>query len=538
MDALGPLLEKAGTSQKSEVVVAADVLLQSAPEAETGEPDKPSEPEVESKSSPKVTIVTEIEEEMTEDKPPPKPPTPLPSKDGILMNEEIANAVFPVFQASIATKRGALAEVVLDCLQLMIAHRCIRGVVTTVGTSLKPELSGSGYVEGLTKEPGRVPYQGQIIDMICQCEDILEEGVELKVLKALLTAVTSSTFCIHGHGLLLAVRTSYNIYLMSRSPVNQTTAKASLTQMLNVVFQRMESNSQHITVSPIIVKDVIDPGPAPGSVDPSTVQTFLNKVVAETLFAPSLDDLRQSVAGAFDRKHDLEGMDTSTDSDQEHIEWRKSEAIAVSSVKPPEQQPIAPIVETGPSRPPERTASAESDIRSSVLQKDAYLVFRALCKLSTTSENTALDQAAIRGKVLALELIKILLENSGPVFHGSEKFISALKDNLCLSMLKNCSSSIQEVLSLTCSIFLTLLTKFRRSLKAEIAVFFPMVVLKPIEPQVGGGSTTTTTPPSSTSTSTSYPHQVKHEFMDRIQRIVGACSEASPAVLFGGTIAD
>lgn len=31
--------------------------------------------------------------------------------------------------------------------------------------------------------------------------------------------------------LLLAVRTCYNIHLMSRSEVNQTTAKASLTQV-------------------------------------------------------------------------------------------------------------------------------------------------------------------------------------------------------------------------------------------------------------------------------------------------------------------
>ena len=41
--------------------------------------------------------------------------------------------------------------------------------------------------------------------------------------------------------LLLTVRTCYNIFLMSRSTVNQTTAKATLTQMLNCVFQRMES---------------------------------------------------------------------------------------------------------------------------------------------------------------------------------------------------------------------------------------------------------------------------------------------------------
>jgi len=44
------------------------------------------------------------------------------------------------------------------------------------------------------------------------------------------------------------VRTCYNIHLMSRSEVNQTTAKATLTQMLNVVFQRMEANSMLVQV--------------------------------------------------------------------------------------------------------------------------------------------------------------------------------------------------------------------------------------------------------------------------------------------------
>jgi hypothetical protein len=37
--------------------------------------------------------------------------------------------------------------------------------------------------------------------------------------------------CYAAQALLLAVRTCYNIHLMSRSEVNQTTAKASLTQV-------------------------------------------------------------------------------------------------------------------------------------------------------------------------------------------------------------------------------------------------------------------------------------------------------------------
>ena len=52
--------------------------------------------------------------------------------------------------------------------------------------------------------------------------------------------MTASTCEIHEGTVLLAVRTCYNIYLASKNLVNQTTAKATLTQMLNVIFNRME----------------------------------------------------------------------------------------------------------------------------------------------------------------------------------------------------------------------------------------------------------------------------------------------------------
>lgn len=60
------------------------------------------------------------------------------------------------------------------------------------------------------------------------------------LIQALLTVVTSNTCEIHEGTVLQTVRTCYNIYLASRNLVNQTTAKATLTQMLNVIFSRME----------------------------------------------------------------------------------------------------------------------------------------------------------------------------------------------------------------------------------------------------------------------------------------------------------
>lgn len=65
-------------------------------------------------------------------------------------------------------------------------------------------------------------------------------------LKALLTAVTSQHIEIHEGTVLQAVRTCYNIYLASKNLINQTTAKATLTQMLNVIFARMENQAVSI----------------------------------------------------------------------------------------------------------------------------------------------------------------------------------------------------------------------------------------------------------------------------------------------------
>ena len=63
----------------------------------------------------------------------------------------------------------------------------------------------------------------------------------IKVIKALLIAVTSSHCEVHEASLLLAIRACFHIHLISKNQINKTTAKAALTQMLSVVNQRMEN---------------------------------------------------------------------------------------------------------------------------------------------------------------------------------------------------------------------------------------------------------------------------------------------------------
>ena len=94
---------------------------------------------------------------------------------------------------------------------------------------------------------------------------------------ALLSCV-DHTVCTEIFWHLQAIRTCYNIFLMSRNEVNQTTAKASLTQMLNVTFQRMEAGSELINVKPIMVTDVLGLPPAETSTVSAFVQSFLHEV--------------------------------------------------------------------------------------------------------------------------------------------------------------------------------------------------------------------------------------------------------------------
>ena len=68
-----------------------------------------------------------------------------------------------------------------------------------------------------------------IVETICNCFSgpHTDEGVQLQILKALLTILTSQHVEVHEASLLNSVRTCYNIYLASRNMINQTMAKVS-----------------------------------------------------------------------------------------------------------------------------------------------------------------------------------------------------------------------------------------------------------------------------------------------------------------------
>ncbi|XP_022974092.1 brefeldin A-inhibited guanine nucleotide-exchange protein 2-like [Cucurbita maxima] len=365
-----------------------------------------------------------------------------------------------------ASSSGVLkiADPAVDCIQKLIAHGYLRG-----------EADPSGGAEG--------KLLAKLIESVCKCHDLGDDALELLVLKALLSAVTSISLRIHGDCLLQIVKTCYDIYLDSKNVVNQTTAKASLIQMLVIVFRRMEADSSTVPVQPIVVAELMEPiekADADGSMT-QFVQGFITKIMQDIdgVLNPAIPG-KVSI-GAHDGAFETTTVETTNpadlldSTDKDMLDAKYWEISMYKTALEGRKGELA-------DGEGERDDDLEVQIGNK-LRRDAFLVFRALCKLSMKipPKEAMADPQLMKGKIVALELLKILLENAGAVFRTSERFLGAIKQYLCLSLLKNSASTLMIIFQLSCSIFISLVSRFRAGLKAEIGVFFPMIVLRVLE---------------------------------------------------------
>lgn len=353
------------------------------------------------------------------------------------------------------------------------------------------------------------------------------------------------------------MRTCYDIYLSSKNLINQTTARATLTQMLNVIFTRMEnqayetfvpipnnnnnnqnaisnaskaSSQQHQTNSnnnndsnsekvnetqgQIIennnnnnndsaksdenVKDTTLNGEI--EIDDDNVQEYVKKIVDEIL-----DNAVTVVENKLNSSNENEVVG---DEPQKKEELKK--VSSVSSISND-----GSISEQHQSNENNEISSENENIAAAkfthVLQKDAFLVFRALCKLSMKPLPDGQPDPKsheLRSKILSLHLLLSILQNAGPIFRSNDMFIMAIKQYLCVALSKNGVSSVPEVFELSLSIFVALLSNFKVHLKKQIEVFFKEIFLNILE----------------TSSST-----FEHKFMV-IQALVRICGDAQSVV--------
>uniref|UniRef100_A0A8C7HH59 ARF guanine nucleotide exchange factor 1 n=1 Tax=Oncorhynchus kisutch TaxID=8019 RepID=A0A8C7HH59_ONCKI len=459
----------------------------------------------------------EIKEESEKLSPPPDSKSdsstlpPIKSKTSFVE----ADKYFLPFELACQSKCPRIVITSLDCLQKLIAYGHLTGSA--------PDSTA----------PGKKLID-RIIETICGCFQgpQTDEGVQLQIIKALLTAVTSQHIEIHEGTVLQAVRTCYNIYLASKNLINQTTAKATLTQMLNVIFARMENQAlqeakqmererprQHSQVtqeqepdSPQLQQHVYFPGATEeeqgehGMNDSefSTAENHQTEAAAQCEFHLRKDRQGHTQTHKYsETKQPTEIMEpaevitkvteVTEVAEDEGALGSDSENVHANGI------PGTPISASFTlSLPDDRLSVCSNDTQESgattgpvpgakfshILQKDAFLVFRSLCKLSMKPLSDGPPDPKsheLRSKVLSLQLLLSILQNAGPVFKTNEMFINAIKQYLCVALSKNGVSSIPEVFSLSLSIFLTLLSHFKTHLKMQIEVFFKEIFLYILE---------------------------------------------------------
>ena len=328
--------------------------------------------------------------------------------------------------AEMPEKKGAAFETFcgmvitgFDTATSLVSHGCLDGVMIGLGPN-KDECHTASSVLAESVFSGN---QSQPANELAAMKFLLSTGCRVGV---------DGEALLRGSHLLQTIRVLYHVFLSTPTEANKTTARASLQQLVTSVFIRM---------------------------------------IATPLSSSSAQD-----------------------NSDDHDEHNSIEAV--------------------PSNMSEGIAKeAGGPVFPSENHRDAFLVLRSLCKLSLRDQNAHSDvvwdsskdptgrspnygtggnnsktvegglqqlfaraiHPAMESKLLALDLLLYVLKRTdmsgsflqdcGPQFHY------AVRNYLCVSLLKNCTSDDTTVVKLSLLVFVPIFKTFRSILKAEIEAF-------------------------------------------------------------------
>ncbi|CAG8473492.1 8719_t:CDS:10 [Cetraspora pellucida] len=436
----------------------------------------------------------------------------------------IINALKSIGASKEGRKNKKLKESVnkalaLDCIEKLFSYNYL---IETNGFYISENVDDIDDSSKDAQDESKKPLVDRAVDAVCDC--FVGENTDEK---ALLAAVSSTKTPIHQSSLLKSIRYSYNIFLLSRNSVNQTIAQGTLTQMVNQVFSRIKVNTDENIESPLEKRkngiDFRNNNYNPIEIDRSSE----NEVDLGISKNPNLNEYKNNdnekngheLNGKRDTRDSFEAVAAFTGSTVElessdaleFGQWNESNETSEELVKAVEQEMVNfkdPEEFTAKGKilsDPENQQSSDTVStleqtntvnRDDLYVKDAFLVFRALCKLSmkpmSAEASKDLKSPPMRSKLLSLHLILTTLSAHIHVFSSpnvifvsskqeSTSFVHAVKQYLCLSLSRNAVSPLPQVFEISLEIFWKCMNKLRSHLKKEIEVFFKEIFLPILE---------------------------------------------------------
>ncbi|TQS37726.1 hypothetical protein Golomagni_01789 [Golovinomyces magnicellulatus] len=380
----------------------------------------------------------------------------------------------------LATKLGSisLCTTALDCIGKLISYSYFSD----------PSLSNSD------KDTSQNTLIERAIETICDCfkGEITPVEVQLQIIKSLLAAVLNDKIVVHGAGLLKAVRQVYNVFLLSKSTANQQVAQGTLTQMVGTVFERVKTRLQMKENRLNILR--MNRGQSDGGISNAEASDSVNNVGAATCIEDHNDDTAVPDSPSIEDEpkltlRDLENRKSFDDSQMGEGPTMVTQLKSQTSLHSASGQiPSNGCMDYG-------IESEEHE--DDVYIRDAYLVFRSFCNLSTkvlpADQLYDLKGQAMRSKLISLHLIQTSLSNNMVVFtsplctitniksNETTGFLQAIKFYLCLSITRNGACSVDRVFEVCCEIFWLMMKHMRASFKKEIEVFLHEIYLALLE---------------------------------------------------------
>ncbi|KAI0134852.1 Sec7-domain-containing protein [Daldinia grandis] len=393
--------------------------------------------------------------------------------------------VFAPLQLATKTGSSQLINIALDCIQKL-----------TSSSYFSVNFATDSAQEGGTEQ---APMIDRAIDTICDCfqGETTPVDVQRHIVQALLAAVLNDKIVVHGAGLLKAVRQVYNVFLLSRIPENQQAAQGTLTQMVGMVFERVKTRL-HMKEARINLGTLKNSSSNVTFEQAESVANGNDATAEEEQETPdeatigSLPELARS-------QSTNEGGPKLTLKDLEHRKSFDDSNLGdgptmVTQLRPPRKTARRVSDQTQSDTATEAEETAESlEAEDEVYIRDAYLVFRSFCNLSTKvlPPDQLYDYRGqhMRSKLISLHLIRTLLNNHMLVFtsplctitntksNEATSFLQAIKFYLCLSITRNGASSVDKVFEVCCEIFWLMLKFMRAPFKKEIEVFLNEIYL-------------------------------------------------------------
>ncbi|KZT24537.1 hypothetical protein NEOLEDRAFT_1094323 [Neolentinus lepideus HHB14362 ss-1] len=430
--------------------------------------------------------------------------------------------IFEPLRLACETRNEKLMVTSLDCISKLISYSFFVEATpaSAEGLPSPPPSPGLGPRNSMSAASQTnippISLVDLVVHTITSCHtETTPETVSLQIVKALLALVLSSTILVHQSSLLKTVRTVYNVFLLSTDPVNQMVAQGGLTQMVHHVFTRCKIEESHPTPSESpsrrssrgLDDDNFPHRPLSAASMPQTPPFLSSSLSQETgraveiingtqVATPSLEN-GSVIENPVSPPASIEGPGTAPFSPPPG-----DTAFATNGTSHPGMSSTLSLdalhVEPTPHNGAQPSRGHQLTINDLFI-KDAFLVFRALCKLTMKPVNTEserdLKSHAMRSKLLSLHLVLTILNSHMALFvapsstiyssssHEATPFVQAVNQYLCLSLSRNAVSSVSQVFELSVEIFWRVISGMRTKLKKEIEVllheiFIPILEMK------------------------------------------------------------